>query len=61
MSNLKGFLTDDLQQLETAYTAISNIISDRVDLLIREDAEIAEHLETIEWFISYWQQHHKKL
>ena len=34
---LKNFLTDDLQKLETAYTAISNIISDRVDLLIKED------------------------
>lgn len=61
MSRLKNFLTDDLQQLETAYTGISNIISDRVDLLIKEDAEIAEHLETIEGFISYWQQHHKNL
>jgi hypothetical protein len=61
MSRSKNFFTDDLQKLETACTGISNIISDRVDLLIKEDAEIAEHLETIEAFILYWQQHHKKL
>ena len=60
MSNrLVNFLQDDLQKIEKACTGISNIISDRVDLLIKEDAEIAEHLETIERFVLYWQQHSK--
>ena len=51
----KNFLAKDLQELEKAYTGIRKIISDRVDLLIKEDVEIDEHLETIRKFLSYWQ------
>ena len=60
MSKLKYFLIDDLQKLERAYTEIDNIIADRVHY-IKEDTKIAEHLETLEKFVLYWQHHSKKL
>tara|TARA_Y100000592_G_C5219311_1_gene198717 strand:+ start:116 stop:319 length:204 start_codon:yes stop_codon:yes gene_type:complete len=61
MSKLKYFLIDDLQKLERAYTEIDNIIANRVHYSIKEDTKIAEHLETLENFISYWQHHSKNL
>lgn len=59
--SLKNFLQSDLQKLERAYTEIDNIISARVPYYVQEDTKIAEHLETLQKFILYWNHHSKKL
>ena len=54
MSRLLGFLQDDLKEIAESLELIHHIHY--------EDSEnIEKHIERLEEFISYWQQHSNKL
>ena len=60
MSNrLVGFLQDDLKEIDNSFENIKNLIENKIYYKNRGDVE--NHIERIDQFISYWQQHSKSL
>jgi hypothetical protein len=60
MSNrLVGFLQDDLKEIDNSFENIKNLIENKIYYENRGDVE--NHIERIDQFISYWQQHSKSL
>ena len=59
MSRLVSFLQDDLKEIDESVEKIKDMIYYRLHY---EDSEsIEKHIEKLEQFISYWQQHSNKL
>ena len=62
MSELGNFLRDDLKKAEESFEHIKNVMEDKLHYsIIREDAVLINHIETIDSFLSYWNTHSKKL
>ena len=60
MSNrLVGFLQDDLKEINNSFENIKELIENKIYYSNRGDVE--NHIERIDQFISYWQQHSKSL
>ena len=58
MSNrLVGFLQDDLKEIDNSFENIKEVIENKIYYENRGDVE--NHIERIDQFISYWQQHSK--
>lgn len=56
MSNrLVNFLQDDLKEIDESFESVKQIIEDKIYYENRGDLE--NHIERIDRFISYWQQH----
>jgi hypothetical protein len=54
-----GFLQDDLKEIDNSFENIKNLIENKIYYENRGDVE--NHIERIDQFISYWQQHSKSL
>ncbi len=62
MNRLVSFLQDDLKEIDESFEHIKNIIEDKLHYsIIREDAVLINHIEKVDNFISYWNQHAKSL
>ena len=59
MSRLVGFLQDDLKEIDESFENIKEMIDYR--LHYEDSKNIEKHIEKLEQFISYWQQHSNKL
>ena len=59
MSRLVGFLQDDLKEIDEYFENIKEMIDYR--LHYEDSKNIEKHIERLEQFISYWQQHSNKL
>ncbi len=58
MSNrLVNFLQDDLKEIDESFESVKQIMEDKIYYENRGDLE--NHIERIDRFISYWQQHSK--
>jgi len=59
MSRLLGFLQDDLKEIDESFEHIKEMIDNKV--YYEDSKNIYKHIERLEEFISYWQQHSNKL
>ena len=58
MSNrLVNFLQDDLKEIDESFESVKQIMENKIYYENRGDLE--NHIERIDRFISYWQQHSK--
>lgn len=61
-SRLKSFLIQDLKEVDESFEHIKDIIEDKLHYsIIKENAALINHIERVDNFISYWQQHAKSL
>jgi len=59
MSRLLGFLQDDLKEIDESFEHIKEMVDCK--LHYEDSKNIEKHIERLEEFISYWQQHSNKL
>mgnify|MGYP000344740048 FL=1 len=59
MNRLIGFLQDDLKEIDEYFESVKQIVEDKIYYENRGDLE--NHIERIDRFISYWQQHAESL
>jgi len=59
MNRLVNFLQDDLKEIDESFENVKQIMEDKIYRENRGDLE--NHIERIDRFISYWQQHVKSL
>ena len=55
MDRLVGFLQSDLKEIDESFEHIREMIDYR--LHYEDSKDIEKHIERLEQFISYWQQH----
>ena len=58
-SRLKGFLIQDLKEIDESFESVKESIENKIYYENRGDLE--NHIERIDRFISYWRQHSKSL
>ena len=59
MDRLVGFLQSDLKEIDESFEHIREMIDCR--LHYEDSKDIEKHIERLEQFIIYWQQHSNKL
>ena len=59
MNRLVNFLQDDLKEIDESFENVKQVMQDKIYYDNRGDLE--NHIERIDRFISYWQQHVKSL
>ena len=59
MNRLIAFLQDDLKEIDESFESVKQIVEDKIYYENRGDLE--NHIERIDRFISYWQQHAESL
>ena len=59
MNRLIDFLQDDLKEIDESFESLKQIVEDKIYYENRGDLE--NHIERIDRFISYWQQHAESL
>ena len=61
-NRLVNFLQEDLKEMDESFEHIKDIMENKLHYsIIREDAVLINHIEKIDNFISYWNQHSKSL
>ena len=56
-NRLVNFLQDDLKEIDESFESVKQIMENKIYYENRGDLE--NHIERIDRFISYWQQHSK--
>tara|TARA_R100000005_G_C4930189_1_gene159542 strand:- start:576 stop:773 length:198 start_codon:yes stop_codon:yes gene_type:complete len=59
MNRLVNFLENDLKEIDESFENVKQVMQDKIYYDNRGDLE--NHIERIDRFISYWQQHVKSL
>ena len=59
MNRLIGFLQDDLKEIDESFENVKQSLEYKIHYEDRGDLE--NHIERIDRFISYWQQHAESL
>jgi hypothetical protein len=59
MSRLVSFLKEDLREIDESFENVKEVIENKIYYENRGDLE--NHIERIDWFISYWKQHSNSL
>mgnify|MGYP003651750072 CR=1 FL=1 len=59
MNRLVNFLQSDLKEIDESFENVKEVIENKIYYNNRNDLE--KHIERIDIFISYWQQHSNSL
>ena len=59
MNRLVNFLQDDLEEIDESFESVKQIVEDKI--YYENRGNLKNHIERIDRFISYWQQHAKSL
>ena len=59
MNRLVNFLENDLKEIDESFENVKQVMQDKIYYDNRGDLE--NHIERIDRFISYWQQHAESL